>query len=151
MVITKSFYEIVDSYFPFASYAWLCTCCSTDYCVSLILGHENFDKNGCNFIRKWFLLNSVWEMYFCFGGKLQVGTKKFKFEFFEGTLYMKSVSMPLMKWPYHFFKYIGGYHNFYGTGSLVPQHGLSSLTTATFSMTCDENSCWDTLKKFTQT
>ena len=31
------------------------------------------------------------------GGKLQIGAKNSNFEIFESALYMKSVSMPLMK------------------------------------------------------
>ena len=43
-----------------------------------------------NFLRKWYLLNSVREVYFL-EKSYNYGEKKLNFEIFERALYMKSV------------------------------------------------------------
>ena len=65
-----------DSNFTFTSYAW---------------------KSCSHFKRKWFQPNSFGEMCYFNRGELQIDAINSNFENFESSLYMKSVSMPLIK------------------------------------------------------
>ena len=69
--------------------------CSIDYCIKLSLVYETLCPKLLSFhkemISAWFLWGNV-----LLRGELQKDTINSNFDNFESTLYMKSVSMPLM-------------------------------------------------------
>ena len=68
--------------------------CSIDYCVKLILVHENLLKNWLLFHPEMISAHFLWRNVFL-REDLLTDVKNSNFKIFESTLYLKSGSMPL--------------------------------------------------------